>query len=224
MIKENLERILSQIPSSVKVIAVTKTHPVVVIQEAYEAGQRRFGENRVQELMQKKDALPRDIEWHMIGHLQTNKVKYIAPFIHLIHSVDSLKLLTEINKEGQKNNRVIDCLLQVYIAKEETKFGLNEDELYELLIHPSLNQMKHVRICGLMGIASFTSDREAVRKEFRFLASLFKKIKEKHFATQDYFCELSMGMSSDWQIAVEEGSTMIRIGTALFGERKYAQQ
>jgi len=139
MIKENLERILSQIPSSVKVIAVTKTHPVVVIQEAYEAGQRRFGENRVQELMQKKDALPRDIEWHMIGHLQTNKVKYIAPFIHLIHSVDSLKLLTEINKEGQKNNRVIDCLLQVYIAKEETKFGLNEDELYELLIHPSLN-------------------------------------------------------------------------------------
>jgi len=224
MIKENLENIIKNISPAIKLIAVTKTHTVEQIMEAYHVGHRAFGENKVQELMQKQPVLPADIEWHMIGHLQTNKVKFIAPYIKLIHSVDSLRLLSEINKEAQKCNRVIDCLLQIYIAKEDTKYGLNENELYELLLHPDLLAMKNIRICGMMGVASYTEDMTVVKKEFSLLSALFKKIKNQHFAGQDYFSVLSMGMSHDWQTAVEEGSTMVRIGTAIFGERNYQKQ
>jgi pyridoxal phosphate enzyme (YggS family) len=220
-IPEQLKKIKNELPQHVKLIAVSKTHPVSVIMEAYNAGHKVFGENRVQELVSKYDEMPKDIEWHLIGHLQTNKVKYIAPFVSLIHSVDSLKLLSVIDKEAQKCNRVIDCLLQVYIASEETKFGLSADELHELLQSPELGLMKNIRICGLMGMATFTDNKEQVRMEFRFLKNLFHDVKLKYFKEQSSFKELSMGMSSDYRIAVEEGSTMVRIGSNIFGHRSY---
>lgn len=220
-IPENITKIKGELPRNVKLIAVSKTHPVSVIMEAYRTGHKIFGENRVQELVAKFDEMPKDIEWHLIGHLQTNKVKYIAPFVSLIHSVDSLKLLSVINKEAQKCDRVIDCLLQVYIASEETKFGLSADELHELLQSPELDQMQNIRICGLMGMATFTDNMQQVRMEFRFLKNLFDEVKQKYFQGKPWFKELSMGMSSDYQIAIEEGSTMVRIGSNIFGHRSY---
>ena len=203
----------------VKLIAVSKTQPVEKIQEAYDAGQRIFGENQVQEMVDKYEHLPKDIEWHLIGHLQTNKVKYIAPFVNLIHSVDSLKLIQEINKQALKNNRIIDCLLQVYIADEETKFGLGYDELIELLRSDEFTELKNVRIVGVMGIATNTNSQKQIKEEFYELAILFNGLKEAFFKNNPEFKEISMGMSSDYMIAIEQGSTMIRVGSAIFGER-----
>src|SRR5215831_3228994 len=201
----------------ITLVAVSKTKPVEDIFELYTLGQRDFGENYVQELVEKQQQLPADIRWHYIGHLQSNKVKYIAPFVHLIHGVDSYKLLTEINKQAQKNDRIIQCLLQVHIAKEETKFGLDHDELSTTInqVIKSQDQLNHVEVKGLMGMASFTSDMEKVRTEFKFLRSLF----DKYFSTPSTSHILSMGMSSDYQIAIEEGSNMVRIGSLLFGSR-----
>lgn len=189
--------------------------------EAYNAGHRIFGENKVQELVPKYEAMPKDIEWHLIGHLQSNKVKYIASFVSLIHSVDSLKLLEVIDKEAQKHNRVIDCLLQIHIASEETKFGLSADELEELLSSNDFREMKNIRVVGLMGMATFTDNMAQVRMEFKFLSTLFQSVKAKYFADKPWFKELSMGMSSDYAAAVEEGSTMVRIGSNIFGHRNY---
>jgi pyridoxal phosphate enzyme (YggS family) len=205
-----------------RLVAVSKTHPVESIQEAYDAGQRIFGENKVQELMQKQPHLPADIQWHLIGHLQTNKVKYIAPFVSLIHSVDSLKLLEEINKQAQKANRVIECLLQVYIANEETKFGFDEAEVLSLIQSESVAAMHSVKIIGLMGMATFTDNQEQVRKEFRSLKNLFEKIGKMKLTSNIEMKELSMGMSQDYLIAMEEGSTLVRIGTAIFGNRNHS--
>jgi pyridoxal phosphate enzyme (YggS family) len=202
-----------------KLLPVSKTHPENKILEAYQAGMKRFGENRVQELVAKAEKLPKDIEWHLIGHLQTNKVKYIAPFVGLIHSVDSLKLLQEIDKQGAKHNRVIPCLLQVYIASEETKFGLDEAEVWQLLRSEKLKAMHHVRIAGLMGMATNTDNMALVRQEFKKLKVLFDEIKTSILMPQVVMEELSMGMSNDYKIAVEEGSTLIRIGSAIFGTR-----
>ena len=188
--------------------------------EAYEAGQRIFGENKVQEMVTKWEALPKDIEWHLIGHLQTNKVKFIVPFVSLIHSVDSQKLLEEINKQGKKINRKINCLLQIYIAKEETKFGFSEQELMQLLDNAALSRLDSVNIVGLMGMASLTSDADQIRKEFGYLKNLFEKIKARSLPGLSME-EISMGMSSDYKLAMEKGSTMVRIGTAIFGNRDY---
>lgn len=220
-IVENLNQIKSALPAGVTLVAVSKTHGPEMIREAYGAGQRHFGENKVQELTAKAEELPADIVWHMIGHLQSNKVKYIAPFVNLIHGVDSLKLLQVINKEAQKYQRVIDCLLQVYIAHESTKFGFSEEELESMLEGNAFKGLDHVRICGLMGMATFTDDMEQVRQEFRGLNRFFQKLKNGYFSSQDQFKALSMGMSGDYEIAVEEGSTMVRVGSAIFGERDY---
>jgi pyridoxal phosphate enzyme (YggS family) len=206
--------------TAVKLVAVSKFQDADAVLEAYQVGQRVFGENVVQELVEKQEKLPKDIEWHLIGHLQTNKVKYIAPFISLIESVDSIKLLQEIDKQAAKNKRVIDCLLQVYIADEETKFGLGFDELVELLRSEEYKALKHVRIVGLMGIATNTEVEKQIRDEFEELKVLFDGIKLSYFRKDDYFKEISMGMSSDYKIAVEEGSTMVRIGSSIFGKRK----
>jgi hypothetical protein len=201
-----------------RLIAVSKTKPIEQLYEAYNAGQRLFGENKVQEMEAKHDVMPKDIEWHMIGHLQTNKVKYIAPFVGLIHSVDSIKLLEEINKQGKKNNRTIPILLQIHIAQEETKFGFDAEELNTLFENDFLRMFPFCEIKGLMGMASLTEDKEKIRQEFRGLKSLFESLKSKH---EQNMVELSMGMTSDYQIAIEEGSTLVRIGTAIFGERNY---
>jgi pyridoxal phosphate enzyme (YggS family) len=205
--------------SAVKLVAVSKFHSADELLEAYEAGQRVFGENVVQELVEKQEKLPKDIEWHLIGHLQSNKVKYIASFITLIESVDSLKLLQEIDKQAAKNKRVIDCLLQVYIADEDTKFGLGYDEVVELLRSEEFQAMKNVRIVGVMGIASNTTVEKQIRDEFEELKVLFDGLKLSFFRKDDFFKEISMGMSSDYKIAVEEGSTMVRIGSSIFGKR-----
>lgn len=216
-----LTQILSELqPTGAKLIAISKTHPDEAILKLYAQGQRIFGENRVQELVPKYEALPKDIEWHLVGHLQTNKVKYIAPFVACIHSVDSLKLLQEIDKQAKKFNRSIDCLLQFHIAEEETKFGLDLEEAATLLQSPELQQLENVRITGIMGMATFTDDVAQVRREFRQLKSMFDKLKNRFFTEKDYFREISMGMSGDYKIALEEGSTMVRIGTLLFGERE----
>lgn len=200
-------------------IAVSKTHPPPSVLALYEQGQRAFGENRVQEMLEKQEALPKDIDWHLIGHLQTNKVKFIAPFVRMIHSVDSLKLLQEIDKQATKNSRVIDCLLQFYIAQEETKFGLDLDEACALLDNAEYQNLQHVRICGVMGMASFSDDMSLVRREFQTLKAIFDALRKHYFAQAPYFREISMGMSGDWELALEEGSTMLRIGTLLFGVR-----
>jgi pyridoxal phosphate enzyme (YggS family) len=221
MIKERLAKVKESLPPGVKLVAVSKTKSVSDILEAYNEGQRAFGENKAQELISKYPELPDDIEWHMIGHLQTNKVKFIAPFAHLIHSVDSLKLLKTINKEARKNNRVIDCLLQIHIAREQTKFGLDENEIEEIFESEAYSKLTNIRIVGLMGMATFTEDQELVRKEFHYLAALFNKIKISWFPEDDSFRELSMGMSGDYLLAVKEGSTIVRVGSLIFGERKY---
>ena len=202
-----------------RLVAVSKTQPTSILQEAYDAGQRIFGENKVQELVPKHEALPLDIEWHLIGHLQSNKVKYIAPFVSLIHSVDSLGLLQEINKQAQKNNRIIPCLLQIFIASEETKFGLDVNEAESLLKSKELADLQHIAITGLMGMASNTTDKTQVRAEFKGLKQFFESMKQVTLPAQVQLQELSMGMSGDWEIAVEEGSTLIRIGSAIFGSR-----
>ncbi|MBK7038514.1 MAG: YggS family pyridoxal phosphate-dependent enzyme [Bacteroidetes bacterium] len=200
----------------VLLVAVSKTQPVDAIMELYNAGQRDFGENRVQEFREKQELLPKDIQWHIIGHLQTNKVKYIASTVALIHSVDSWDLLVEIDKQAKKHKRIIPCLLQIYIASEETKFGLSEKELYEILDNPNFKDLKNIRIDGLMGMASNSKDLELVRKEFKHLKSLFVSTKDTYFKENENFKQLSMGMSSDYTIAIEEGATMVRIGSLLF--------
>jgi len=221
-IRENLHSIKSALPANVTLIAVTKTHPAEKLMEVYNAGHKIFGENKVQEMTDKYEQLPKDIEWHLIGHLQSNKVKYIAPFVALIHSVDSFSLLKEINKQAQKNDRVIDCLLQIYIAVEDTKFGLSFNEAEELLQSAELKQLKNIRITGLMGMASNTDNREQIRQEFRSLTGFFHQLRQ-HLIPGPEFSTISMGMSSDYKIAIEEGSTMIRVGSSIFGERAYPQ-
>ncbi|ELR71821.1 Hypothetical protein C900_02196 [Fulvivirga imtechensis AK7] len=219
-IKNNIKEFKNKISGkSCKLVAVSKTKPVSLLAEAYHEGVRIFGENKVQELADKYEKLPKDIEWHMIGHLQRNKVKYIAPFVALIHSVDSLKLLNEVNKQAKKNNRVIDCLLQMHIAAEETKFGLSEEELLELISSEEVGEMKNIRIVGLMGMATFTDNKEQIRREFRGLKKLFDKVSRQNTPQNVIIKELSMGMSGDYEIAIEEGSTLIRVGSAIFGER-----
>ena len=220
-IAENIKRITSELGENTRLVAVSKTKPDEDLMEAYNAGQRVFGENKVQELTGKYERLPKDIEWHFIGHLQTNKVKYIAPFVSLIHGVDSLKLLKTINKEAKKKDRVIDCLLQFHIATESTKFGLNMQEAFAILEDEQYRSFGNVRIAGVMGMATYTDDKEQVRKEFRSLKDVFDEVKEKYFADKEYFKEISMGMSGDYKIAIEEGSTLVRIGSSIFGARVY---
>jgi pyridoxal phosphate enzyme (YggS family) len=217
-IADNLAQIEQGLRKETRLVAVTKTKPTSLLTEAYQAGARLFGENKVQEMVAKYEELPKDIEWHMIGHLQTNKVKYMAPFVSLVHSVDSFKLLKEIHKEAKKNNRVIDCLLQIYIAREETKFGLSEEEALEIIASPELLALTSVRIVGLMGMASNTDDLSVVRAEFRGLKNTFESFKS-HENAQATMRELSMGMSGDYLIAQEEGSTLVRVGSAIFGSR-----
>jgi hypothetical protein len=219
MICAQLQKIKGEIGEDVTLVAVSKTKPNAAILEAYECGQRIFGENKVQELSDKAEALPKDIEWHMIGHLQTNKVKYIAPFVAMIHGVDSFKLLEEINKQAKKHDRVIQCLLQFHIAQEDTKFGLTLDECCQLLDSEAFLALQNVTICGLMGMASFVDDEGQIRQEFRALYDSFLLIKHNYFRLNDNFRHLSMGMSGDYPIAVDEGSTMVRIGSTIFGSR-----
>lgn len=219
MIAERIKQLKNSLPASVCLIAVSKTKPTSALQQAYDAGQRHFGENKVQEMFEKQAELPKDIHWHLIGHLQTNKVKYIAPFVHLIHSVDSLKLLVEINKQANKNNRIIDVLLQFHVAEEETKFGLNLEEAKILLESTEFEKSKNIRVVGVMGMASFVEDESQIRREFKELKSIFDAIKEQYFLHIDYFKEISMGMSGDFPLAIEEGSTMIRVGSSIFGDR-----
>jgi pyridoxal phosphate enzyme (YggS family) len=217
-IAQNLLKIKSTLPSTVTLVAVSKTKPISDLMEAYDAGQRIFGENKIQEMAEKWEAMPKDIEWHMIGHVQTNKVKFMAPFVTLIHGVDSLKLLEEINKQAKKNNRIIDCLLQVYIAEEETKFGLDEEELHEILTSTIFQDMKNIRIVGLMGMATFTDNQKQIKKEFTHLKSIFDNTSQ--LLTSNFqLLTLSMGMSGDYQLAMECGSTMVRIGSSIFGGR-----
>ena len=221
MIQENLNIVRATVPSNVTLIAVSKTKPVSDLQEAYDAGQRIFGENKALEMRDKHQVLPEDIQWHFIGHLQTNKIKYIAPFVTLIHAIDSLSLLEAVNKEAVKNNRVIDCLLQFHIAQEDTKFGLDMEEAKALLESDSFKDLKNVNIVGVMGMATFTDDAAQVRNEFKNLKNIFDTLKENYFADKDSFKEISMGMSDDYPIAIEEGATMVRVGSKIFGARNY---
>jgi PLP dependent protein len=219
-ITENLIKIKKETDSlKVQLVAVSKTKSIDEIKEAYDTGQRDFGENQVQELMEKQAALPKDIRWHMIGHLQSNKVKYIAPFISLVHSVDSLKVLQEIDKQALKNDRVIDCLLQIHIADEDTKFGLDYDEVIELLRSEDYGLLKNIRVVGLMGIATNTDNEGMIKEEFYELKTLFNGIKASFFRKEESFKEISMGMSSDYKIAIEQGSTIVRLGSTIFGTR-----
>ena len=221
-IRNNITNFSAQLAMhGARLVAVSKTHPVSSIQVAYDAGQRIFGENKVQEMAEKQPQLPIDIEWHLIGHLQRNKVKYIAPFVSLIHSVDSLRLLEEIDKQAEKFGRTIPCLLQVFIASEETKYGLDLEEARELIFNGHLDQFHHTSIAGLMGMASLTDNKEQIRSEFRKLKILFDQLKVSQLPSNVSMTELSMGMSSDYEIALQEGSTLVRIGTAIFGERNY---
>lgn len=218
-IAKKLVEIKNELPNGVRLVAVSKTKPPETILEAYKAGHKIFGENKVQELVSKYEVLPKEIEWHMIGHLQRNKVKYIAPFVSLIHGIDSLRLLKEINKQGEKNNRIISCLLQIKIGQEESKYGLSENETEELLLSTEFKTFNNVSINGLMGMATYTTDEDTLRSEFRKLYSIFKTIEEKHFQNSQNFNEISMGMSNDYKIAIEEGATLVRIGSLIFGER-----
>lgn len=220
-ISASLNQVLKHIPAHVRLIAVSKTKPQEDILEVYNAGIKDFGENKVQELVPKYEALPKDIRWHLIGHLQTNKVKYVAPFVHCIQSVDSLKLLKEINKEAAKNNRTINCLLQVHIAKEETKFGFSEEELRAALGSDEFKLLKNIQVCGVMGMATYTSDEDLIKSEFSELVSIFKGLKTEYFSGNSDFKEISMGMSSDYELAIACGSTMVRVGSSIFGERNY---
>ena len=216
---ENLNEILESIPENVTLVAVSKTKPIQAIQSLYEAGQRVFGENRVQELVEKHDALPKDIHWHLIGHLQRNKVKYIAPFVDVIHSIDSERLLDEVNIHAKKNNRKIKVLLQFYIASEETKFGFDWNEIEELFSRRFPDIFDSIEFYGVMGMASFSDDENLVRKEFRNLKSIFDQLQSTYFKSNSNFKEISMGMSGDYRMAIKEGSTMVRIGSSLFGSR-----
>lgn len=220
-IAKNMSHFIDLIPDHVKIVAVSKTKPNEDILEAYEQGQRIFGENKVQDLVAKSESLPKDIQWHFIGHLQTNKVKYIAPFVSLLHAVDSIKLLKEINKQAKKNNRVISCLLQFHIAAEDTKFGLNIEEARVILEDSRFEEFQNIEIAGVMGMATYTNDEKVIRREFAHLVSNFKELKDTFFKDQDSFKEISMGMSGDYQWAIEEGSTMVRIGSSIFGARNY---
>ncbi|MBQ5857258.1 MAG: YggS family pyridoxal phosphate-dependent enzyme [Bacteroidales bacterium] len=221
MIKENLNIVRATVPSNVTLIAVSKTKPVSDLQEAYDAGQRIFGENKALEMRDKHQTLPADIQWHFIGHLQTNKIKYIAPFVTLIHAIDSLSLLEAVNKEAAKNDRIIDCLLQFHIAQEETKFGLDIEEAKSLLESESFKNLKNINICGVMGMATFTDNAAQVRNEFKNLKNIFETLKENYFKDNGSFKEISMGMSDDYPIAIEEGATMVRVGSKIFGARNY---
>ncbi|OFX82354.1 MAG: YggS family pyridoxal phosphate enzyme [Bacteroidetes bacterium GWF2_33_16] len=219
-ISENIKKILTQeVPESVKLVAVSKTKPIEQILEVYTFGYKIFGENRAQELSEKYSKLPKDIEWHMIGHLQTNKVKYISPFVYLIHGVDSFKLLQVIDKEGTKNNRIINCLLQFHIATEETKFGFDLSEAKQMLESNEFSNLQNINILGVMGMATFTENTQLVRAEFKELVYIFNQLKSKYFSTKSDFKEISMGMSGDYKIAIEEGATIVRIGSLIFGER-----
>lgn len=220
-ILRNIQEIRNHVPANVKLVCVSKFHPESAVLEAYEAGERIFGESRVQELLDKQPNLPADIHWHFIGHLQTNKIKYIVPFVDLIHGVDSLKVLKEIDKQAENAGRVVSCLLQVHIAQEETKFGFSAGELAEMLESDEFREMKNVVISGLMGMATLTDNSSQIRQEFRKLKVLRDEIKQLYFTLNNSFTELSMGMSDDYLIAIEEGSTMIRIGTSIFGVREY---
>jgi pyridoxal phosphate enzyme (YggS family) len=220
-IAENIDLVKSHLSAHVQLIAVSKTKPVEMLMEAYNHGQRAFGENKVQEMTSKYEAMPKDIEWHFIGHLQTNKIKYMASFVHLIHGVDSFKLLKAINTEARKAARVISCLLQFHIAEEETKFGLSWEEAKEMLQSDEFAQLENVKVCGVMGMATFTDDETQIRKEFASLKHHFDRLKTTYFSGNGAFKDISMGMSGDYQIAVEEGSTMVRIGSTIFGERQY---
>lgn len=220
-IKSNLLDVLSHLPSEVRLVAVSKFNPNSAILEAYEAGQRVFGESKVQEMTEKYESLPKDIEWHFIGHLQTNKIKYMAPYVSMIHGVDSYKLLCEINKQAEKVNRVIPCLLQIYIAQEETKFGLSMDECLHLLEQGEWKNLKNIAIVGLMGMATNTESESLIEKEFRSLNAFFKEIKQRYFKEDKLFKEISMGMSHDYHLAIKEGSTLVRVGSRIFGERIY---
>lgn len=220
-IVDSLASVKASLPGSIKLIAVSKTHSTERILEAYNAGQRAFGENKVQELVPKYEALPKDIEWHLIGHLQRNKVKLVVPFVSLIHSVDSEKLLSTIDQEAEKAEREVKCLIQVHIAEEETKFGFTPDEAFRFFVDKRPAAYKHVRIAGLMGMATLTDDTTRIRKEFSLLHDLFEKVRAEGDVTKEDFSILSMGMSSDYPIAVESGSTMVRVGSAIFGKRDY---
>ncbi len=221
-IAENLNKIKDSIFSNVTLVAVSKTKPIEDLQEAYDAGQRIFGENKVQELREKQPALPKDIEWHMIGHMQTNKVKYIAPYISLIHGVESFKLLEEINKQAKKNNRIINVLLQFHIAIESTKFGLQIDEARDILKSDEFQALENIKVAGVMGMASFVDNESQIRQEFQSLKQIFDSLKSEFFENSPSFNTISMGMSGDYQLAIEEGSTMVRVGSSIFGARNYA--
>ena len=220
-IKANLQEVLAGITKDVTLVAVSKFHPNESIMEAYEAGQRIFGESKVQEMAQKYETLPKDIEWHFIGHLQSNKIKYMAPYVTMIHAIDSLSLLKEIDKHAKKVNRTISCLLQIHIAKEETKFGFSFDECRTMLNEEEWKKLDNIRICGVMGMATNCDDQKEIREEFKSLHTFFKEIKEEYFKDEESFKEISMGMSGDYEIAIEEGSTMVRVGSKIFGERIY---
>jgi PLP dependent protein len=220
-IKANLQEVLAGITKDVTLVAVSKFHPNESIMEAYEAGQRIFGESKVQEMTQKYETLPKDIEWHFIGHLQSNKIKYMAPYVTMIHAIDSLSLLKEIDKHAKKVNRTISCLLQIHIAKEETKFGFSFDECRTMLDEEEWKKLDNIRICGVMGMATNCDDQKEIREEFNSLHTFFKEIKEEYFKDEESFKEISMGMSGDYEIAIEEGSTMVRVGSKIFGERIY---
>jgi PLP dependent protein len=220
-IKSNIQSIRQHIPSHVQLVCVSKFNPNQSILEAYETGERVFGESKVQELCEKYESLPKDISWHFIGHLQSNKIKFIVPYISLIHGVDSYKLLVEIDKQASKAGKTINCLLQIHIAQEETKFGFSADELLEMLRVGEWKELKNITICGLMGMATYTGNREQIRNEFKRLKKLFDNVKTQYFNAEPSFSELSMGMSDDYQLAIEEGSTMVRVGSLIFGHRNY---
>ena len=220
-IADNLKQVLAELPQGVRLVAVSKFHPNEAIEEAYQAGQRIFGESKVQEMTAKYESLPKDIEWHFIGHLQSNKIKYMIPYVAMIHGIDTYKLLAEVNKQAGKAGRTVNCLLQIHVAQEETKFGFSPEECREMLDAGEWKALAHVRICGLMGMASNTDNIEQINGEFRLLSSLFKEIKENWFADSEVFRELSMGMSNDYHEAIASGSTLVRVGSKIFGEREY---
>lgn len=220
-IADNLKQVLAELPSGVRLVAVSKFHPNEAIEEAYHAGQRIFGESKVQEMTAKYESLPKDIEWHFIGHLQTNKIKYMIPYVSMIHGIDTYKLLAEVNKQAGKAGRIVNCLLQIHVAQEETKFGFSPEECREMLEGGEWKQLTHVRICGMMGMASNTEDTEQIKCEFRLLNSLFQEFKATWFADSEAFTELSMGMSHDYHEAIASGSTLVRVGSKIFGERNY---
>ena len=221
MIGERIKEIRNELPEGVRLVAVSKFHPNEAIEEAYRAGQRIFGESKVQEMTAKYESLPKDIEWHFIGHLQTNKVEYIVPYVALIHGIDSYKLLAEVDKQAAKAGRRVNCLLQLHIAREETKFGFSFDECRQMLAEGQWRQLQHIRLCGLMGMATNTDNVEQIKEEFRSLSNFFREVKSTWFADDDAFCELSMGMSHDYHEAIAEGSTLVRVGSKIFGERIY---